>query len=64
MVIYTVGFALLSIAAAILCLFSGLPDKGVRPDAAVIYLFSGLSVITIITYALWKNHSATKNSWP
>ena len=62
MSIYTVGFALLSIAAAILCLFSGLPDRGVWPDAAVIYLFSGLSVITIITNALWKNQSATRNS--
>jgi hypothetical protein len=58
---YTVGFALLSIAAAILCIFSGLQDKSVRPDAAVIYLFSGLSVITIMTYTLWKNQSVTRN---
>jgi len=54
MAIYTMGYTLLSIATAILCLFSGLPDKGVRPDAAVIFLFSGLSVIAILVYVLWK----------
>jgi hypothetical protein len=57
---YTVGFTLLSVAAAILCLFFGLPDKSVRPDAAVIFLFSGLAAISILTFELWKDQPTIK----
>lgn len=60
MALYAVGFTLLSLAAAILCLFFGLPDKSVRPDAAVIFLFSGLSAISILTFALWRNQPMLK----
>lgn len=60
MALYAVGFTLLSLAAAILCLFFGLPDKSVRPDAAVMFLFSGLVAISILTFALWRNQPTTK----
>jgi small-conductance mechanosensitive channel len=63
MALYAAIFTLLSIAAAILCLFFGLPDKSVRPDAAVIFLFSGLSAISILTFALWRNKPAPKRSF-
>jgi hypothetical protein len=54
------GYTLLSIATAILCLFFGLPDRSVRPDAAVFFLFSGISAITMLTYSLWKNQSGRR----
>jgi hypothetical protein len=58
--IYVAGYTLLSIATAILCLFFGLPDRSVRPDAAVFFLFSGISAITMLTYSLWKNQSGRR----
>lgn len=60
MALYVVGFTLLSAAAAIICLFFGLPDKSVRPDAAVIFLFSGLSAMSILTFILWRNRLTRK----
>jgi hypothetical protein len=35
----------------------------VRPDAAVIFLFSGLSAISILTFALWRNQPSPKRSF-
>jgi hypothetical protein len=52
---FAVFFGLSSIAAAIICIFMGLPDKSVRPDAAVFYLFSGLIVISVLVFTLWEN---------
>lgn len=52
--VFAALFSILSTGIALICIYA-LPDKTVRPQAGILFLFSGFIVVSILTFTLWKN---------
>lgn len=51
---FTLLLAFFSFVPAIMCIFHGLPDNSIRPDGAVLYLFSGFIAVSVLIFRIWK----------
>jgi hypothetical protein len=57
--LFLIFFAFFSAVLALVCIFR-LPDNTVQPQAAILFLLSGITVMSILVFTLWKNQPAIK----
>ncbi len=58
--IFTLFFTFSSLSMALICIYS-LPDKTVQPQIGILYFISGITVLGVLIFVVWKNWGTTKS---